>query len=70
MKDKELLKFYEFGWFCESKGFGINLPESFNNIFIKAFNLGKQDYIVGDEVKSIDAQTDEQILKKNKRRWK
>jgi hypothetical protein len=51
--DQELMAAYNMGWQCELK------PE-----LQKAFNIGRMDYIAGDDVSSVDLQTEEEILSK------
>ena len=62
MTDKNLLKIYK-------EGFTDELDNNFdsrrvnNNLDGKAYNLGSFHAMVGDEVKSFDSLSDEQILK-------
>ena len=62
MTNKDLLKIYK-------EGFTDELDNNFdsrrvnNNLDGKAYNLGSFHAIVGDEVKSFDYLSDEQILK-------
>lgn len=59
-----LLKFYVLGWNESSEN---KQPKKINTpILQKAYNLGYYNYIAGDDVKSIDLQTDEEIVKKIK----
>lgn len=64
IRDSELLSFYHQGFkdelnSVEKKKFFITLNQ-------RAYDLGCVDAIVGDDVKSVDYQSDEEILKKIK----
>ena len=62
MTNKDLLKIYK-------EGFTDELDNNFdsrrvnNNLDGKAYNLGSFHAMIGDEVKSFDSLSDEQILK-------
>lgn len=58
--DKELLKIYMSGFNDELDG-RISRNQ-FNGLKNKAYNLGKIDAIIGDEITSVDYQTNEEIL--------
>lgn len=59
-EDKLLLKVYMQGLSDESNELAeIGYSDLLSQ---KAYNLGRKDYIVGDELKSLDHQTDETIL--------
>lgn len=69
MEDEELLKWYNSGWNNELDGtFGQVL--FFNSeLERQAYFLGGLHAIVGDDVKSIDALTDKEILQEIKERF-
>lgn len=60
MPDQELLKIYMWGFEDELTGETRLIPQELSAT--KAYNLGKIDALVGDDVRSVDYQTDEQIL--------
>lgn len=64
--DEELLKIYMIGW-NQCYG-GLNFKALFEVPLQKrAYQLGWDDYIIGDDVSSNDAQTEEEILNKIKK---
>jgi len=58
--DGILLEAYMRGFDDELGGFQPN--ETSYPLLLRAYNLGRQDAIVGDDVRSVDYQSDEQIL--------
>lgn len=59
-QDKMLLETYMLGFKDELDG---KIEMSFPNpLMSRAYNLGRRDAIVGDDVRSVDYQTNEQIL--------
>lgn len=59
-EDKILLETYMTGFRDELDGRAeVRNP---NPLLSRAYNLGREDAIVGDDVRSVDYQTDEQIL--------
>lgn len=59
--DKKLLMNYNQGWNDEMNG---KDKKFFNNSLLqRAYNIGRLDYVTGDDVESVDIQTNEQILK-------
>lgn len=64
--DQQLLIIYKQGFNDELSG----IPEKkySNTIETKAYTLGRIDAELGDDVKSLDEQTDEDILKRIKNR--
>lgn len=61
--DKELLEMYMCGFNDELDG---KLKTLNNHLFLKAYNLGRMDAIIGDDVSLSDFQSNEEILKKIK----
>lgn len=62
MTDKEILKIYMEGFNDELTGDLRIIPN--NELSKKAYNLGRIDALMGDELSSIDLQTNQQILKR------
>jgi hypothetical protein len=60
MTDQELLKIYMWGFEDELTGETRLIPQEL--LATKAYALGKIDALIGDDVRSVDYQTDEQIL--------
>jgi hypothetical protein len=61
-QDKILLETYMWGFNDELDGkMKMWTP---NPLLLRAYNLGRQDAIVGDDVRSMDYQTNEEILNK------
>lgn len=59
-QDKLLLETYMWGFNDELDGrTKIWNP---NPLLLRAYNLGRQDAIIGDDVRSVDYQTNEEIL--------
>lgn len=59
-QDKVLLETYIWGFKDELDG---RVKPCFPNpLLLRAYNLGRQDAIVGDDVRSVDYQTNEEIL--------
>jgi len=60
-EDKKLLKAYMKGF----NDYSVDIPKFkyFNQRMQKAYNLGVQHFIIGDDVRSVDYLSDEQILK-------
>lgn len=62
--DKELLRCYNLGWNDCADG---NKHKVFRlKILQNAYDIGWSDFIVGDDVSSVDMQTHEQILERIK----
>ena len=59
--DKELLEWYDYGWQYEA-GHRV-YPYGLQDKNLKAFGLGRFHYRLGDDCKSFDSLTDEEILK-------
>jgi len=59
--DAELLSFYYQGF--EDELNGSEKKTFFNTLNQRAYDLGCIDAIVGEDVRSVDYQTDEEILK-------
>ena len=62
MTDSELLKIYIQGFDDELKGDISNVPK--NNLALRAYNMGSVDALIGDEISSVDLQTNQEILKR------
>ena len=60
IKDSTFLYVYMQGFEDELSG-ESNLDELFY-LLLRSYRLGKQDAIIGDDDKSVDSQTNEQIL--------
>jgi hypothetical protein len=59
--DELLLDYYKKGWKDCANG---NKEQKFQDQLLqRAYSIGWCDFIVGDDVSSVDMQTDEQILK-------
>lgn len=64
MTDKELLKVYMFGFNNELDGiYNAFQPKDKKSLEYKAYNLGGLHTIVGDDIRSFDYLSDEEILK-------
>jgi hypothetical protein len=61
-QDKVLLETYMWGFNDELDG-RVKMWNP-NPLLLRAYNLGRQDAIVGDDVRSMDYQTNEEILNK------
>jgi hypothetical protein len=61
IKETELLYYYFRGWKDELYGTTSTVPEDL--LITKAYNMGANHAILGDEVKSADYLSDEEILK-------
>lgn len=61
-QDKKILKTYKLGFIDEL--YGKTRFLNFNPILLRAYNLGRLDAIIGDDVSSCDLQTNEEILNK------
>ena len=59
-QDKVLLETYMWGFNDELDG--IERMWNPNPLIMRAYNLGREDAIVGDDVSSSDSQTNEEIL--------
>lgn len=59
-EDKVLLETYMWGFNDELDG--RTKTWNPNPLLLRAYNLGRQDAIVGDDVRSVDYQTNEEIL--------
>ena len=59
--DKELLEFYMLGFNDELNGTSSVVPNS--TLLTKAYTIGANHAVLGDDVRSFDYLTDEQILK-------
>lgn len=63
--DSSMLSTYKCGFEDELSGFTKNHSMIFQNInFAKAYNLGRMDAIVGDDVRSVDYQSDDEKLER------
>lgn len=63
MSDTELLRIYMLGFDYELSYPKNSPPHEFNDILKqRAYDIGRSDAIVGDDVSSNDNQTDEEIL--------
>lgn len=67
MKDQELLKIYMQGFNDELSNYDNKIL--YTDISLHAYTLGQADALVGDDVKSIDTQTSNEILNRIKQ-WK
>lgn len=66
--DKYILYMYNKGWNdCPTNNKDINNLE--DPIAVRAYMMGWMDYIVGDDVTSVDSLTDKQILDRIKKMW-
>lgn len=65
----DLLEAYNLGWMQEYSISTLVLSPTIyeNDLLQKAYNIGRQDYKHGDDIKELDYQTNEQILKKIKK---
>ena len=59
VEDRELLKYYMMGFNDELYGTSSTVPEKFN----RAYSLGADAAIIGDDIPEYDYQTDKEILK-------
>jgi len=60
MNRKILLEWYWKGWNDEANG---SISETSENLLErKAYIIGRTDYIVGDDVSSVDYQTEDEII--------
>lgn len=68
IKDNELLAYYHLGWGDSSNSYKTKaIHKAFDEpIFQKAYNIGWSDFICGDDVTSVDNQSDKQVLKRIK----
>lgn len=66
ISDKEILEWYWKGWNDRLDGMRIMIPKEI--ILQRAHLHGWMDAILGDDCKSIDLQSDEEILKYIKRK--
>ena len=62
MTDSELLKIYMRGFNDELKGDISSVPK--NHLAFRAYIIGSADALIGDELSSIDLQTNQEILKR------
>ena len=65
--DEQILKAYIQGWRDSSDN--VTNLEEYNGILQTAYRKGWVDYIAGDDVSSVDEQTDEEILKNIHRQY-
>lgn len=65
MTDKELLEIYMQGFNDELMGELSIVPN--NELSKKAYNMGRIDALVGDDVPSVDLRTNNEILEKIKK---
>lgn len=65
LTDQEILKWYTKGWDDEMRGSTSVVPAGIAQI---AYGAGALDAIVGDDVRSVDYQTEEEILENIKRK--
>lgn len=68
MTDEDLLTIYMWGFNDELKGETRLIPTSL--LATRAYEIGKTDALVGDDVKGVDLQTDEEILNRIKMKKK
>jgi ABC-type amino acid transport substrate-binding protein len=61
-ENKELLQVYMWG-FNDELNNKIRPVKSFR-LILRAYELGRKDAIIGDDVRSVDYQTDEEIIKR------
>lgn len=61
-EDKQLLEVYMWGFNDELDG-RVRMWNP-NPLLLRAYNLGRDDAIIGDDVRSVDYQTNEEILNK------
>lgn len=60
ISDEKLLEYYRMGWNDSSNN---NEEQNFNDFLLnRAYIIGWLDFIVGDDISSVDLQTDEQIV--------
>lgn len=59
--ETELLYYYFRGWKDELYGSSSIVPE--DKLITKAYNMGANHAVLGDDVKSVDYLSDEEILK-------
>lgn len=64
-EDKILLETYMWGFNDELDGKKTKMI-NLNPLLLRAYKLGRTDAIVGDDVRSVDYQTNEEILSKIK----
>ena len=62
MEDETLLKWYMKGFRDELKG-SSSIIDDDNPLYLKAYKLGAGHAIVGDDVRSVDYLSNEEILK-------
>jgi hypothetical protein len=60
--DKELLKWYSKGFSDELNGSSAVIPQN-TYLELRAYKIGTNHAIMGDEVRSFDCLTNEEILK-------
>ncbi len=63
LEDKKLLDVYMEGFRDELDGHVRTFEEK---LLSRAYNLGREDALIGDDLSSVDNQTNEEILKKIK----
>lgn len=63
--DDLLLEFYKMGW---EECFEGRKREIVTPILQRAYNLGWDDYIIGDEVTSVDGKSNEEIISEIRKR--
>ena len=61
-QDIELLKIYTRGFNDEL--YDNEYCDNLSPLYFRAYNLGQDDFILGDDNPLVDAQTDEEILNK------
>lgn len=66
MTDEDLLTIYMWGFNDELRGQNRVIPT--NLLAIRAYEIGKTDALIGDDVPSVDLQTNEEILNRIKTR--
>lgn len=64
MKDSELLKIYMIGW--NDCGHSRDNAHLYHGIWQRAYEIGWRDYLLGDDIPSVDLQTNKEILSKIK----
>jgi len=63
MKDSELLQIYLEGWEDEGLNFKNSAEiDGYTGLALKAYNLGRNHYLLGDDFPKYDELTNKQIL--------
>tara|TARA_R110000772_G_scaffold17946_1_gene49784 strand:- start:35326 stop:35541 length:216 start_codon:yes stop_codon:yes gene_type:complete len=61
LDDANILEWYTKGFNDELVGMSITMPKQ--ELLIRAYTVGAIDAIVGDDIRKVDYQTDEELLK-------